>query len=141
MLAAILTGLGVAAAGCGGSGAPAVANLRATTTTSNATAIGSTAGSSADDSGAGTSSGGASGKTGLAFSVAGTVQQMTKFAACMRENGVNLPAPNTTGKGPVFDTNGLDATGSKFRAAEVKCSADLRDVFRRPGGTPGGAGA
>jgi hypothetical protein len=68
-------------------------------------------------------------------------EALTKFAACMRENGVNLPAPNTTGKGPVFDTNGLDATGSKFRAAEVKCSADLRDVFRRPGGTPGGAGA
>ncbi len=33
---------------------------------------------------------------------------LTKFAACMRENGVNVPAPNTSGSGPIFDTKGLE---------------------------------
>jgi hypothetical protein len=123
VLAAILTGLGVAAAGCGGSGAPAVANLRATTTTSNATAIGSTAGSGADDSGAGTSSGGASGKTGLAFSVAGTVQQMTKFAACRRANGEpNFPDPNAQG---VISAGSIDRGSAQFEQAMEVCRKGL----------------
>ena len=34
-------------------------------------------------------------------------QALTQFAACMRQNGVNLPPPNTSGNGPVFDTRAL----------------------------------
>jgi hypothetical protein len=60
---------------------------------------------------------------------------LTKFAACMRENGVNVPAPNTSGSGPIFDTKGIDTSSSQFRTAETKCRTDLTSAFHRPGGT------
>ena len=63
---------------------------------------------------------------------------LSKFAACMRENGVNVPAPNTSGKGPIFDTKGIDTASSQFKAAESKCRSDLIGAFRR--GAAGGAG-
>ena len=72
---------------------------------------------------------------------------LTKFAACMRENGVNVPAPNTSGKGPVFDTKGIDTSSAAFKKAQQKCRSNLTGVFggaaRPPGGAPpaGGAGA
>jgi hypothetical protein len=53
-------------------------------------------------------------------------QAATKFAACMSENGVKLPAPNTSGTGPVFNTRGLDTTSATFKAAQSKCSSLLR---------------
>jgi hypothetical protein len=58
---------------------------------------------------------------------------LAKFASCLRANGVNVPAPNTSGKGPVFDTKGIDTSSARFRAAEVKCQSDLRTAFRRGG--------
>lgn len=56
---------------------------------------------------------------------------LAKFAACMRGNGVKLPEPNTSGKGPIFDTKGIDTTGAQFKTAETKCSATLRSTFSR----------
>jgi hypothetical protein len=53
----------------------------------------------------------------------------TKFATCIRENGVNFPLPNTSGKGPIFSAKGVDIRGAKFRAAEVKCRGDLLGAF------------
>jgi hypothetical protein len=72
-------------------------------------------------------------------------QVLSKFTACMHENGITLPAPNTSGKGPLFNTKGLSTTSAKFRAAETKCSSVLRSAFRAQpgaGGAPpaGGAG-
>ena len=64
---------------------------------------------------------------------------LTKYAACLRENGVNVPEPNTSGTGPVFNTKGIDTSSSKFKAAQSKCQSDLKGVF--PGGGPGGGGA
>ena len=69
---------------------------------------------------------------------------LAKFATCMRENGVNVPAPNTSGNGPVFDTKGIDTTSAKFKAAEAKCQSDLSGAFRRgpgAGGSPNASGA
>lgn len=67
-------------------------------------------------------------------------QALTKFAACMRQNGVNLPNPNTSGKGPVFTGKGIDTASPQFRQAEVKCRpvmvAALRSL-RHPGGAAG----
>lgn len=60
----------------------------------------------------------------------------TKFATCMRENGVNLPAPNTSGAGPIFDTRGINTTSPTFKAAEAKCRVDLAGVFKRRAGAP-----
>jgi hypothetical protein len=64
---------------------------------------------------------------------------LLRFAACMRENGIALPAPNTTGTGPVFSTAGINTAGPRFRAAESKCAPQLRQGFSRPGagGAPG----
>jgi len=81
-------------------------------------------------------------------------QAFAKFATCMRENGVNFPAPNTSGKGPVFSAKGVDTKSTAFRAASTKCRSVLSTAFRSaskasrpPGGAPpaagvpGGAGA
>ncbi len=61
---------------------------------------------------------------------------LVKYAACLRQNGINVPAPNTTGKGPVFSTKGIDTSSSKFKAAQSKCQSDLKGAF--PGGGAGG---
>jgi hypothetical protein len=63
---------------------------------------------------------------------------LAKFASCMRENGVDLPTPNTSGKGPVFNTKGINTKSAAFTAASKKCSSLLQ--FRRGGGAPGGGG-
>lgn len=62
---------------------------------------------------------------------------LTKFATCMRQHGVNLPAPNTSGTGPVFNTSRLNTTTASFKAADVKCQPDLRGSFRGAGAGPG----
>ncbi|HEY5344408.1 MAG TPA: hypothetical protein VIJ66_12225 [Solirubrobacteraceae bacterium] len=70
---------------------------------------------------------------------------LAKFATCLRQNGVNVPAPNTSGNGPVFDTKGIDTSSAQFKTAEAKCQSDLSDALRRgaragaggPGGSPG----
>ena len=56
---------------------------------------------------------------------------LTKFAACMRQNGVNLPAPNTTGSGPIFNTKSIDTASAQFKAAEKTCAGALTGAFRR----------
>jgi hypothetical protein len=61
---------------------------------------------------------------------------LTKYVACMRENGVNLPAPNTSGKGPVFNTQGVNTASATFTSAQSKCQSDLRAVLG--GGAPNG---
>jgi len=69
-------------------------------------------------------------------------QAFTKFAACMRQNGVNVPTPNTSGKGPIFSAKGIDTSSATFRKAESKCRGDLSSAFKaRPGaGAAGGEG-
>lgn len=57
-------------------------------------------------------------------------QALTKYAACLRQNGVNLPAPNTSGKGPIFSTKGLNSNSPQFRAATLKCRAVLVGALR-----------
>jgi|SRR5947209_5927600 len=65
-------------------------------------------------------------------------QTITKFAACVRQNGYNLPAPNFSGRGPVFDPSKVNRNDPKFMAAARKCQGLLR--FRRPDApAPGGA--
>jgi len=62
---------------------------------------------------------------------------LAKFAACMRENGVNVPAPNTSGNGPIFGTKGIDTKGAQFEAADKKCRSILSAAFQRTPGTDG----
>jgi hypothetical protein len=63
---------------------------------------------------------------------------LSAFAACMRSNGVNLAAPNTSGKGPVFNTSGVNTTSAQFKDAQTKCSSSLQGAFA---GGRTGAGA
>jgi hypothetical protein len=69
---------------------------------------------------------------------AGGAQRFAKFAACMRKNGVRLPQPNTSGKGPIFNTKGIDTTSASFKAADAKCVRELRPSG---GAQPGGGAA
>lgn len=64
---------------------------------------------------------------------------LTKYAACLRQNGIDIPAPNTSGNGPIFSTKGIDTSSAKFRTATLKCRAGLTGAFRRPQGAPGTA--
>ena len=74
------------------------------------------------------------------FGSAAAKQALAKFASCMRENGVNMPAPNTSGSGPIFSSKGLNMSSPQFQAAEVKCRSVLSGAFKRGPGTgrPGG---
>jgi hypothetical protein len=58
------------------------------------------------------------------------------FAACMRENDVKLPAPNTAGGGPVFDTKGINTSSTQFKNAVQKCHSRLPGPFAGRGGPP-----
>jgi hypothetical protein len=52
-------------------------------------------------------------------------QALTSFAACLRQNGIDIPTPNTSGKGPIFSTKGIDTASPKFKQAEIKCRPAL----------------
>lgn len=77
---------------------------------------------------------------GARFSSPAFKAALAKFATCLRQNGVNVPTPNTSGKGPVFSTKGINTSSAQFRTAEVKCRSVLSGAFRRGPGTsrPGG---
>jgi len=58
-------------------------------------------------------------------------QALGSFAACLRQSGVSVPSPNTSGKGPVFSTKGLDTNTPKFKAAVTRCRPALTAAFGR----------
>jgi hypothetical protein len=72
---------------------------------------------------------------------AGLQKAFAKFATCMRSNGVNVPTPNTSGKGPIFSTKGLNTQSSQFKSATKKCRPVLSSAFPRRGAAPGQPGA
>ena len=61
---------------------------------------------------------------------------LTSYATCMREHGVSLPAPNTSGKGPVFNTSGVNTSSTAFKSAQKACQGDLAGAFAAGGGSP-----
>jgi hypothetical protein len=73
------------------------------------------------------------------FKTAAGKGALAQFAACMSQNGVKIPAPNTSGRGPIFNTKGVDTTSAKFKAAELKCRAALLRAFHIHPGTGAGA--
>ncbi len=85
--------------------------------------------------------GGRGGFRGGGFNTAAGKQALAKFSACMSEHGVKIPAPNTSGNGPIFNTKGIDTASAKFREAEAKCRADLLGAFRARPGAAGAPGA
>jgi hypothetical protein len=59
-------------------------------------------------------------------------ESVKEYAACMGENGYELPEPNVSGEGPVFKESDVDREDPKFEAANEKCQSLL--------GGPGGGG-
>jgi hypothetical protein len=60
---------------------------------------------------------------------------VTKFAACVNRHGYTLPAPNFSGKGPIFPAR--IASNKKFQAASRACASLLRPT-RPAAGSRGG---
>ena len=60
------------------------------------------------------------------------IRAISEFAACMRQNGVNVPSPNPARSTPLLDTNGINVRSPEFRAGSRKCNhyLYLRDVRR-----------
>jgi hypothetical protein len=56
---------------------------------------------------------------------------LAKYAGCLRQNGVNMPAPSTSGKGPIYNTKGINTGSPQFRAATKKCRGTLIGAVRR----------
>jgi hypothetical protein len=82
---------------------------------------------------------GATGGKGRALDSPRFRQALTSFATCLRQNGVNIPMPNTSGKGPIFGTKGIDVKSPQFKRAELKCRATLLAGLRT--GSAGSAAA
>jgi hypothetical protein len=53
------------------------------------------------------------------------------FATCLRQNGVKIPAPNTSGNGPALSSKGLNTNTPQYRAALLKCRSVLIGAFRQ----------
>lgn len=113
--------IALAAAGCGGSGPPSVAQVAtaaadATTTTGDAPSSGGAPSNSRSSDG-----GGGGGATLTMKTTNGT-----KFAACMRSHGVpKFPDPNASGEISIGPGTGVDPDSPKFRAAQDACQKEL----------------
>jgi hypothetical protein len=121
LAAAVLASLGLLVAGCGG-GKPgsSVASLGTTTTAGT--------GTTANTPGGSASTGGAQGPSGGTRMVmtGGSVTEMTRFAACMRKNGVpNFPDPNAQGQISISSSAGLDPGSAAFQHARQACQKEL----------------
>lgn len=50
-------------------------------------------------------------------------ESIEDYVACVRENGYDLPDPNLSGEGPVFDESEVDQTDPAFKAASEQCQS------------------
>ncbi len=62
---------------------------------------------------------------------------LARFAACLRQQGVNVGEPNTSGKGPIFNTKGVNTGIPQFKAATAKCRSTLLYALRSTRAHPG----
>jgi hypothetical protein len=69
------------------------------------------------------------GRSGHTLSLA-IQDKAAKLVSCMREHGQHVRAPNTSGKGPILDTSGLDKTSPKFKAASADCSSEAQSTSK-----------
>jgi hypothetical protein len=61
---------------------------------------------------------------------------LAAYVACVRRNGFDLPAPNTSGSGPIFDPRTVNRQDPRFIAANARCQQLLAAARPAP---PGGA--
>ena len=121
LAAAMLASLASLVAGCGGGKPrPSVASLGTTTTGGTGTTADTPSGSQSTGGGGAAPAGGGGGRMVMA---GGSVQQLTKFAACMRKNGVpNFPDPNAQGQ---ISVSGIDPGSAAFQHARQACQKEL----------------
>jgi hypothetical protein len=65
--------------------------------------------------------------------------EVTKFVACVKKHGFNLPTPNFSGKGAIFPA--AVARNKKFQTAARTCASDLRPPGEPTQSGGGGSGA
>jgi hypothetical protein len=67
------------------------------------------------------------------------------YVACVKKNGFDLPKPDFSGNGPIFDPNEVDQGDATFQKASAACQSTLRQGRGAGGGsgsgTTTGAGA
>jgi hypothetical protein len=111
---AALASLALGVAGCGGgSSAPPVASLAATSSAATAAA--------APQGGAPSGGPGSGGESSLSVGSGGRA-----FSACMRSHGVpNFPDPNGKGELTFGSSDGIDPSSPKFQSAQTACQKVL----------------
>lgn len=59
---------------------------------------------------------------------------LTKFVACLRQDGVDVPASKASGRVRVLNMKAIDTSSTKFKTAWMKCrgEVDLGRAFHRP---------
>jgi hypothetical protein len=57
-------------------------------------------------------------------------QALTRFASCLRQDGVDISAPSSKGNGPLLNTRGIKTNTPQFRAASAKCRTVLFSALR-----------
>jgi hypothetical protein len=80
---------------------------------------------------------------GRRFNGAGSAAYRTaigKFVACVRKNGYDLPNPNTSGNGPVFDASKVNQRDPKWVKASKDCQSLLPQARPDGQGRPGAGG-
>jgi hypothetical protein len=124
--ALLVAGALIGACGGGSSSTPGVAQLRSTSTTSSASATGTSVPLWADVG----SPVGSPARRAYTLIFAGTShQQLLRLAACMRAHGVSqFPDPTAAGVIHVGVAAGLDPASPLFRAAATRCQGDLPRV-------------
>lgn len=53
-------------------------------------------------------------------------RRIAEFAACMRQNGVDVPPPTAARSDPQLETRGINTRSRRVRAASAKCSHYLQ---------------
>ncbi|WP_320673156.1 hypothetical protein [Patulibacter defluvii] len=53
-------------------------------------------------------------------------KRVRAYVACVRKNGFDLPDPDFSGQGPVFDPQQVDQQDARFQKASRACQAKLR---------------
>jgi hypothetical protein len=64
-------------------------------------------------------------------------QSVNRYVACVRQNGYDMPDPNLSGNGPVFDESKVNRDDPKFQSASQKCQQLLAPPAQTQGSSQG----
>ena len=63
------------------------------------------------------------------------VAALHTFTGCVRSHGLNIPEPNLSGHGEIFNKNSVNPNSPNYRSALQACEADLIAILRAAGGS------